>query len=316
MASLTPSIAIDATDIETDAGSRADIGGTDVSSTAASARGVDRTRQADTATATAWRRYDRPGRAVKTVVLSGFALFLLLPIVGMLYFTFRSPTGGFTLEHWLTLFDAHDFSSTTLIDGVLNSLMLVAVTLAIELIVVIPSFVLIAVRFPRLDRAMDMLMLLPIAIPAIILVVGLAPVLAVLSDVVGTNTWTLALAYGVLALPFVHTTISSDLRGLDCRTLSQAAESLGAGWPRTLIDVLLPCLRRSIVASMLITTAIAFGEFTIASLLNRVTLQTALISISKTDVYRSVIVTLIVLLCTLFALFAMTSGDRKPRRKD
>lgn len=66
---------------------------------------------------------------------------------------------------------------------------------------------------------------------------------------------------------------------------------------------------------MLITTAIVLGEFTIASLLNRTTLQTALISISKTDVYLSVIVTLIVLLCTLVALFIMATGNR-PSRKE
>lgn len=262
-----------------------------------------------------WQPYDRPGSVSKTGILLGFSLFLLLPIAGMLYFTFRSATGGFTVDHWLALFDASGFSFMTLSEGLLNSLMLVAVTLAIELMLVIPAFVLISVRFPRLNRAMGVIMLLPIAIPAIILVVGLAPALAFFADIVGPNTWTLALAYGILALPFVYTTISSDLRGLDCRTLAQAAESLGAGWLRTLTDILLPCIRRSIISSMLITTAIVLGEFTIASLLNRTTLQTALISISKTDVYLSVIVTLIVLLCTLVTLFIMATGNR-PSRKE
>lgn len=264
-----------------------------------------------------WRRYDRPGKTSRTIILVLFAMFLLTPIAGMVYFTFRSATGGFTIDHWAALFDGSSFSLIALEDGLINSLILVVVTLAMELVVVIPSFVLIEVRFPRLKRAMGVLMLLPMAIPAIILVVGLAPIYAFLSNVLGANIWTLALAYGILALPFVYTTISSDLRGLNAQTLTRAAQSLGAGWFRTLTAVLLPCLHRSIISSMLITTAIVLGEFTIASLLNRVTLQTALILISKSDVYLSVIVTFLVLILTFLALFAMAStGAKKHRHKE
>ncbi|KFJ02459.1 ABC transporter permease [Bifidobacterium subtile] len=261
-----------------------------------------------------WKRYDRPSKATKAVVLTLFLLFLAFPVVGMIYFTFRSSAGGFTLSHWADLVSGETSSLTSMQDGLMNSIVLVIVTIAIEYVIVIPALVLINVRFPRLDRAMRIIMLLPIALPAIILVVGFAPIFSFLSTVFEAGTWTLSLAYGIIALPFVYTTIESDLVGMNAATLTQAAESLGAGWWRVLLSILIPCLRKSIISSTLITAAIVLGEFTIASLLNRETLQTDLIVVSQSDVYFSVIITLIVLAVTFLALFAV-SGLGNKRRK-
>lgn len=269
-----------------------------------------RTRQARASTAVrqaqhrAWNRYDRPSRITGTVILSLFAAVVTVPVIGLASFTFRSPNGGMTLDHWRALFAGQgSFIVKELRAGLLNSLMLVAVTLLIAFVVIIPAIVLIEVRFPRLHQVMHTLMLLPMAVPAIILVVGLAPVFSVTTRIFGTNTWSLALAYGILAMPYIYTTLTAGLDGMHAQTLAQAAQSLGASWHRTLLTVLLPCLRRPLVTSTLITTAIVLGEFTISSLLNRVTLQTALIAVGKTDVFLSVIVTLLVLLTTFAALY-------------
>ena len=153
-------------------------------------------------------------------------------------------------------------------------------------------------------------MLLPIAVPAIILVVGFAPVFSVLSIIIGSDSWTLGLAYGIIAMPFVYTAIESDLSGMNATTLTQAAESLGASWWRILFSIILPCLRRSITAATLITSAIVLGEYTIASLLNRETLQTDLVMVSQSDVYLSVIITLIMLVLKFISIFVVSGAGR------
>ncbi|WP_244210514.1 hypothetical protein [Rathayibacter rathayi] len=68
--------------------------------------------------------------------------------------------------------------------------------------------------------------------------------------------------------------------------------------------MLLPNLRRGLVAAALITVAVVLGEYTIASLLSRTTLQTALVQVSKSDAYAAVIFSLLSL---LFA-FALLLG--------
>ena len=53
------------------------------------------------------------------------------------------------------------------------------------------------------------------------------------------------------------------------RTLTEAAQSLGAGWPTILVQVILPNMRVALLSGAFLTFAIVIGEFTIASLLAR-----------------------------------------------
>ncbi len=55
----------------------------------------------------------------------------------------------------------------------------------------------------------------------------------------------------------------------------------------------MPNLRSGLLAASLIATALLLGEFTIASLLNRQVLQTALLVVGKMDSYASSIFTLL-----------------------
>jgi putative spermidine/putrescine transport system permease protein len=48
-------------------------------------------------------------------------------------------------------------------------------------------------------------------------------------------------------------------------TLTEASQSLGAGWPTTLLRVILPNIKAAALAGFL-TLAIVMGEYTIASL--------------------------------------------------
>jgi putative spermidine/putrescine transport system permease protein len=79
----------------------------------------------------------------------------------------------------------------------------------------------------------------------------------------------LSFGYVTLALPYMYRAIDTGLRAIDVRTLTEAAESLGAGWPRILFQVILPNVRSAILSGAFLTFAIVIGEFTFASLLNR-----------------------------------------------
>jgi putative spermidine/putrescine transport system permease protein len=130
-------------------------------------------------------------------------------------------------------------------------------------------------------------------VPAIVLVVGLAPVYSVVVKVLGGNVWTLAFAYGITVLPYAYRAIQANLDAVPVVTLSEAARTLGANWLTVLLRVLLPNLRRGVLAAAFISVAVVLGEFTIASLLNRRNLQTALLQISQSDPWVGVIVALL-----------------------
>lgn len=245
------------------------------------------------------------GRLLSRLVLVVTGLVFAVPLIAMTEFTLRDA-GGYDLSHWTAILDpAKERVYRSLFQGIGTSLILAVITAAIVLVLLVPTLLLVELRFPRLRRALELVCLLPLTVPAIVLVVGLAPVYSVITRLAGAAPWTLALAYGVLVLPYAYRAVMADLAGLDVVTLSEAARSLGADWVSVLARVLLPNLRRGLVAAALITVAVVLGEYTIASLLSRSTLQTGLVQVSKSDAYAAVIFSLLSLGFTFVLLLGI-----------
>ncbi len=245
-----------------------------------------------------------PRPLTRGLILGVVGLVFAIPVVAMVEFTLRRGLeGGYDVSRWVTVltFDLGP-EYRVLGQAIGNSLLLAALTVALVLVLLVPTMILVHLRLPRLRRVLEFVCLLPISIPAIVLVVGLAPVYSVISRAAGSGVGTLALAYGVLVLPFAYRAVQANLDAVDVATLTEAARSLGAAWPTVIARVLLPNLRAGLLAAAFITVAVVLGEFTVASLLNRQNLQTALVIVQKDDPFIAVIVTLLSLLVAVALL--------------
>lgn len=266
---------------------------------------------------TAPRIGGKPSRWTTTIILGIVGVIFAIPLVSMAEFTLRSTGGGYGFEHWLALIDPENERRYRMLwAGIRNSLLLAPSTVALMLVLLVPTMILVQLRFPRLRRLLELICLLPITVPAIALVVGLAPVYSVISGVFGSSAWTLAFAYGILVLPFAYRAVQSNLQAIDLVTLTEAARTLGASWPTVIIRVIVPALRRGLLAASVISIAVVLGEYTLASLLNRQNLQTALVQVSKSDPYTAVILSLLSLLFA-FALLAVIGrvGAGRPQNR-
>ena len=87
------------------------------------------------------------------------------------------------------------------------------------------------------------------------------------------TTWStdilLVCGYVVLALPYFYRSVDTGLRAMDVRTLTEAAQSLGASWTTILLRIILPNLRTSLLSGALLTFATVIGELTLATFLAR-----------------------------------------------
>ncbi|WP_378144092.1 ABC transporter permease [Cnuibacter sp. UC19_7] len=262
-----------------------------------------------------------PSPLVRWIVLGVVGLLFAIPILAMIEFTLRGAVAGtYDLGHWAAVFDPEkERAYRVLFQGLGNSLILAVATVVIVVVFLVPAMVIVAVGAPRLRRVLEFVCIIPITVPAIVLVVGLAPVYSVVVKVFGSAPWTLAFAYGVTVLPYAYRAIQSNLAGVDVVTLSEAARSLGASWRSVFFRVIVPNIRRGILVASIITAAVVLGEYTIASLLNRNTLQTALVQVSKSDPYVAVIFALLalafvfVLLLVIGRVSAVGRGGRSPR---
>ena len=76
-------------------------------------------------------------------------------------------------------------------------------------------------------------------------------------------------AYVVLSFPYMYRAVDTGLRAIDIQSLTEASQSLGAGWGRILWQVILPNLRTSLLSGAFLSLAIVVGEFTIATFMSR-----------------------------------------------
>lgn len=239
-----------------------------------------------------------------------------IPLVSTLLYTLQGADGALTLDHWIDLFSAANPSvMKPLTAGLGNSLILAVVTVVIVIVLLAPTMILVNLRFTRMKAVFEFIALLPISIPAIVVVVGLTPIYLQIGRTLGTGAWTLAFAYGVTVLPFAYRSIQASIDAVDLRTLTEASRSLGANWATVFVTVLVPNLRSGLLAASLISIAVVLGEFTIASLLNRQVLQTALVVVGKIDPYASAIFTLLALTFCFLLLLALGFAARGRTRK-
>ena len=242
-----------------------------------------------------------PSRATRYIILIVVAILFLAPIAALVEFSLRvgqpvNNVQSYGPLHYLAIFDpANSGTYQQLFQGIVNSLIICVITVVIVLVLLLPTMLLVELRFPKLRRVLEFICIIPITIPTVVLVVGFVPVYSTVVAIFGSAPWTLAFAVGVIVLPYAYRPIASNMAALDLITLSEAGRSLGAGWGSVLGRIILPNLRRGIFAASFITIAVVLGEYTIATFLSRNVFQTALVLLQRTDPYVGAIFAVIAL---------------------
>lgn len=245
--------------------------------------------------------------AARWAVLALLGTFFLLPLLAMAEFSTRGPEGR-RLDAWRGI-----GRDDELLGAIVVSLELAALTALLMLVLLVPTMAWVHLRLPHLRRLVEFLSILPLVIPAIVLVVGIAPLYSWVTYFLGDSALTLTFVYVVLVLPYAYRAVESGLSAIDLRTLSEAARSLGASWGTVLWRIVLPNVRAAVLSAALLTVALVLGEYTIASLLNFVTLQVDITLLGKRDAALSVAVSLAALLFA-FALLLVLSAAAGRRR--
>lgn len=238
--------------------------------------------------------------------------YLLLPLLAMLDFSTRGPGGSRSLDAWIAI-----GSNKDLLEAIFNSLSTAVLTVIGMLLLLVPTMTWTILRVPGLRRVVEFLCLLPLAIPAIVLVVGVAPLYRVVTFIFGGSALTLVFIDIILVLPFAYRALDAALRAIDVATLADAARSLGASWPRVIGQIVVPNIRPGILAASVLTVALVLGEFTISSLLNFDTLQVTINLLGKRSAYISVAVSLAALIFAfvlIFAIAAFGSSEQASRQ--
>ncbi len=247
------------------------------------------------------------GRGLRWLLLLVFAAFFATPLLALLNFSTKElGSGARTGQHWHAL-----VQDPTMTQAITTSLLLAVFTVVGMVLLLVPTMIWVRLRVPGATRLIEFLCLLPLTIPALVIVVGLRNVYAWVNYLVGDSPLTLAFIYVVLVLPYSYRAIDASLSSLDATTLSEAARSLGASWFTVITRVILPNIWPGVLGGAFIAVALVLGEYTISSLSHYDTLPVVIVLISKANAPESMAAALASLLFAAVLLIALSFFDRR-----
>lgn len=287
------------------------------------------------ATADAYTEKGRNGKPKKRAQVRGFGfdkvilllvvLYLIVPLGATLVFGLNSGN-GYDLSSLSRIFSDPDFSQT-----LITSLELAAGATLLVILLITPTAYWVQLRIPGARPLLEFLSLVPFAVPAIVLAVGLlqeysgsvSPFINVLSlgiipflsttlNIINTPPL-LVCAYVIIALPFVYRPIDNSLRAINTKVLTEAAYSLGSGWWRTFLTIILPNIWPGVISASLLTFSTVMGEFTLASLFSIYTFPIYLNGTGQNDPHKAATLSILSFIFTLICVLGIILGVRGRR---
>jgi putative spermidine/putrescine transport system permease protein len=189
-------------------------------------------------------------------------IYFFLPLLATLEFSMRMVKGRYTFEAFRVAFEDPAFYKNF---GF--SLLWAVLTIMFSLLLIVPTAYWVHIRLKRLKPLVEFITLMPFVVPAVVLCFGLVRLYGKPPLVLIGSPFLLIVGYTTLSFPYMYRAVDTGLRAIDVRTLTEAAQSLGAGWATILFRVIFPNLRVAILSGVFLTFAIVMGEFTFASLL-------------------------------------------------
>lgn len=205
------------------------------------------------------KKQDKTAKIATLSFLTATYLFLYVPIIVLLVFSFNSesfpaPWKEFSLKWYKEL-----FHSVYLWESFLNSLIVAASSTFISVVMGI-FLIFYAVQGGRIGKFLS-LFYGNVVIPETVLAVSLLGFFTLMSIPLGLPT--LVLAHTVLGLGFVIPVVYAKFLELDTR-LTEASLVLGASPIQTFFKVTLPLLRPSLISTGLLVFIISFDDFILA----------------------------------------------------
>lgn len=204
-------------------------------------------------------------KVVVTLILSLFALYYLSPLLATFFYASSTSweksilPDDFTLQWFVQL-----LSDSAFLFAVGRSLLLASLMSLVVFVILVPTMIWIHLYFPRWDQALQKIVLLPYAIPGVILVTAL---LRTYSNSNIPMFFVLLGALFISMLPIVYLGISNQMKLVNMKELVEAAETLGVPMFPIIRSVLIPNLKVGTTLVSLMVFSSVFGEYMLTNLL-------------------------------------------------
>ena len=150
--------------------------------------------------------------------------YFLVPLIATFVFSLKENIKGLSFVAYQNVFNDPRFWKN-FSASVLWSIL----TILIGLLVFVPTAFWVRIRLPKLRVIIEYITLLPFVVPAIVFVFGLVQTYSHPPLMIVSSPLLLVFAYSILSMPYMYRAVDTGLRAIDVATLTEAAQSLGAG---------------------------------------------------------------------------------------
>lgn len=245
------------------------------------------------------------------LILIGIGLYFFVPLILTFWWSLRAEKDILGFEAYGRLFADANFWSA-LAETVVDSI----ATIVLSLLIIVPTAFWVTLRLPKLRPAVEFITLLPFVIPPVVLVLGILRLYArpplLLTSTYGSSRLVLICIYAAISFPYMFRSVDTGLRAIDVRSLTEAAQTLGAGWATILGRVILPNIRVALLSGSLLTFAIVFGEYAIAVYMAQHTFGPFMANLTRSKVYEPAAMA-IVAVAIVWVAMVMISYVTRPR---
>jgi putative spermidine/putrescine transport system permease protein len=189
-------------------------------------------------------------------------IYFFLPLLATFLFSLRAKLGVLSFKAYENLFSDPKFLSSFS-----ASVLWAIFTIIVGLLIFVPTAYWVRLRVPQFRAPVEFITLLPFVIPAIVFVFGLVRTYSQPPLLIVDSPALLVAGYTILSMPYMYRAVDTGLRAIDVQTLTEAAQSLGAGWGTILFRIILPNIRLAILSGAFLSFAIVIGEYILAQYL-------------------------------------------------
>jgi putative spermidine/putrescine transport system permease protein len=189
-------------------------------------------------------------------------IYFFVPLMATFLFSLRGKRGVLSFAAYERVFADPQFVTTFTF-----SFQMAVLTIVVGLALIIPTVIWIHLRAPWAKPVVETFSLLPFVIPPIVLVFGLIRMYSNPPFQLVSSRALLVAGYVVLSFPYIYRAVDAGIRAMDLRGLTEAAQSLGAGWSTIMFRIVLPNMRVSLLSAAFLTFSIVIGELTLAVML-------------------------------------------------
>lgn len=207
-------------------------------------------------------------RAFPRFIILLAMVYLLVPLLATLLYSIAGNWQATLLpESWTLHWFGDLFRDIRFLNALGRTLYVCLISVVVSVLVMLPTIFVVTMYFPKWERWLNLIALIPYAIPGVVAAVGLIKLYSSGPLAISGTIWILIAAYFVAILPYMYQGIRNSIRTVNALELMEAAELLGVSKMVAFRRIIVPNIMPGILVSTLLSISVLFGEFVLTNLL-------------------------------------------------